>query len=148
MKDIKHPVAVRTIRTLLQYVPKTSSGTYNSADPTAFKKGKLVVEFEGVNYKIKYNDCTWGIEIEISKQFGPFMHQTFKEVGDIYYDYDQKDLSPRNNWVKGNLLLCAKILKHLKDTRAVNYEQLEMERYMSNEDMESGEPMDCPSGYR
>lgn len=142
MEIIKHPVAVRIIKELLEYIPTTASGTYNTSDPTHFEKGKLIIPFEDNNYKVYFRDCTWGIDVEIAKQFGPFVHQTFKEVGDIYIDGNE--LIPRKNWVKGNLTLCAKLLKHLKDTRAVNYHQLKMEEYLADE---GDHDLGCPLGY-
>jgi len=44
-----------------------SSGTYNRADPTCFEKGEMKFSYKGKKFLIRYNDCTWGVEITIYK---------------------------------------------------------------------------------
>lgn len=46
-------------------------GTYNKADPTEYQKGTAILGLswkeidEGINVEVKYNDVTWGVEIEM-----------------------------------------------------------------------------------
>lgn len=60
-----NPVAIKLIRDLIDRLPEKASGVYNNADPTAFSSGGDIFPVLGHSFKIKFFNCTWGVEIEI-----------------------------------------------------------------------------------
>jgi len=68
-KETTHPAVVKMFQQLgyeMEEHHQMENGVYNSADPTAYSKGKMDFTHEGrVPYHLKYVDCTWGIEFTV-----------------------------------------------------------------------------------
>lgn len=97
-KNITHPVVIRLLENIIDDTPMKSSGTYNRQDPTYYEKGEQVFEYKGKHFLFKYNDCTWGIEITISRvTFFPYSNKIWKhcKIGGFY-------LSRESHYINGH----------------------------------------------
>ena len=60
-----HPMLVKLLENLVDRIGVDESGTYNRQDPTHYEKGTATFDVHGKMLRIHFNDCTWGVEIEI-----------------------------------------------------------------------------------
>lgn len=98
MKEITHPVAIRIINDLLERMPIKRTGTFNTADPTAFEG--FLLKHRGLHITAT---AAWGTEITIYS--GEDEHNGIELAGiylDTKWDYNtQKEipcLYTRDGW--------------------------------------------------
>jgi RecG-like helicase len=78
-------VAINLMKDLIDRIPVKESGTYNQIqDATAYSKGNETFEIDGRIYKVRFNDCTWSVEVSISIQ------------KTLILDWDNKDIAEQN----------------------------------------------------
>lgn len=104
-KETTHPAVVKMLQQIgyeMSEHHQMENGVYNSADPTAYSKGKMDFTYNGrTKYCLKYFDCTWGIEFTVylyhphetwdgnnNDTFLKYFHK--KEIGGFYLTQDEK----------------------------------------------------------
>lgn len=162
----EHPTVVRLLHNIVNDTPVKKSGTYNRADPTYFEKGEQVFEYKGKRFYFKYNDCTWGIEIEIGKliprfdysdvpkeEYHPFW-DVEKEIAGFYISRENRINPETRRWsnydnvifrqgsAKGTLKLLALAFKEVLMPNFKSQKEIEYERQMN----ENNEPWIDPAG--
>jgi hypothetical protein len=83
MRIIKHLSAFRLLINVINNIPISEKGTYDKADTTQYEKGTMVFMYNEEEYIISFYDCTWGIEISISKK-----ETLLKRIASFYVDSD------------------------------------------------------------
>ena len=128
MRTITHPTAIRLFKELVDRIPVQQSGTYNQRqDATAFQKGKIDI----LGYTVKWNDCTWGEKLEISRP-------GFKT--EMYYDFDDEKICD-HGIAKGTWKVMSGLLKEIKENNLypskLEQHNEEIKRWKQYDDEES-----------
>lgn len=104
-KETTHPAVIKLFQQLGKEMSEhhqMENGVYNSADPTAYSKGKMDFTHDGrVPYHLEYVDCTWGIEFTVylyhpheawdGNNNDPFLKYFHKKtIGGFYLTQDEK----------------------------------------------------------
>jgi hypothetical protein len=118
-------------------------GTYNLADPTAYERATCWVmcfrNYEPENYRLRWNDATWGIEIFIDS-FNPYTSPQYESAlpDRLYLDMDQHEFKdfPR---VGDSRDLLVKLLK--EGDFLLTVQQIEDMMALSGETLSVGDPM-------